>query len=223
MGKLYAQLQKDLHLAFLKRAEWLNPLIFLVLVQSLFPLALGADSSVLASAAPAIIWVSALLSTLVSLDSLFREDFDDGSLEQLLLAPQAFYVFCVSKLLSHWLVSGLPLVFVCPLLASTFYLEGETLWTMFWSLLLAGPVLCCISAVASALILNARRSGILLSLIVLPLYVPVLIFGSGAILQSAAGDSARGALLMLAAILVLTLSISPFVLSAALKLSIRDS
>lgn len=220
---LKQQLKRDLHISFLKRAEWLNPIIFLVLVQSLFPLALGADSKLLTDSAPAIIWISALLSTLISLDSLFRDDFEDGSLEQMLLSTTPFYVFCFSKIICHWLMTGLPLVIVCPLLALTFNIESVVLPVMAISLLLATPVLCCISVLAAALTLNARRGGVLLSLIILPLYVPVLIFGAGALLQAQLGMSAAGALYLLAALFVFTLSVSPFVLSAALSLSIADS
>jgi len=173
--------------------------------------------------APALLWVSALLSTLISLDTLFQEDFEDGCLEQMLLAGPPFFVFCMAKLFCHWLLSGAPLIIICPLLAASFYMEGEALWIMACSLLLATPSLACISALASALTLNARRGGVLLSLIVLPLYIPILIFGSGAIMQSLAGESAQGALLMLAAFLVLGVSLTPFALGAALKLSISDS
>lgn len=218
-----AQIKKDLYLSALKRSEWLNPLIFLILVQSLFPLALGADPELLAKVAPALLWITALLSTLISLDSLFQEDFEDGCLEQMLLAGSPFFIFCMAKLFCHWLVSGAPLIIICPLLAASFYLEGDALWIMAFSLLLATPCLSCISALACALTLNARRGGVLLSLIVLPLYIPILVFGSGAIIQAMAGESAKGALLMLAAFLVLGVSLTPFVLSAALKLSISDS
>jgi heme exporter protein B len=217
------QLKRDLQINFLKRAEWLNPIIFLVLVQSLFPLALGADSKLLTDSAPAIIWISALLSTLISLESLFREDFEDGSLEQMNLTATPLFVFCFAKIVCHWLMAGLPLVIICPVLAMSFNIENSVLPVMVISLLLATPVLCCISALAAALTLNARRGGVLLSLIVLPLYVPVLIFGAGALLQAQLGMSAAGALYMLAALFILILSVSPFVLSAALKLSIADS
>lgn len=223
LSVLNSQLKRDLRLSFVKRAEWLNPVIFLVLVQSLFPLAIGSDMRLLMQVAPAIIWVSALLSTLMSLDSLFRDDFEDGSIEQMMLTSTPFYVFCFAKIICHWLMAGLPLVLICPLLALSFQLSVESLWIMALGLLLATPVLCCISALASALTLDARRGGVLLSLIVLPLYVPVLIFGSGAIVQSMAGQSAAGPLYMLAAFLVLALSLSPFVLSAALKLSVAKS
>ena len=218
-----SQLKKDLYLSALKRSEWMNPLIFLVLVQSLFPLALGADPALLEKVAPALLWVSALLSTLISLETLFQEDFEDGCLEQMLLAGPPFYVFCMAKLFCHWLVSGAPLIIICPLLAASFYMEGDALWVMAFSLLLATPCLSCISALASALTLNARRGGVLLSLIVLPLYIPILVFGSGAIIQSLSGESPQGALLMLAAFLLLGVSLAPFALSAALKLSISDS
>jgi heme exporter protein B len=220
---LLAQLKRDLHINFLKRAEWLNPIIFLVLVQSLFPLALGAESKLLTQSAPAVIWISALLSTLISLESLFRDDFDDGSLEQMSLAPVPFFIFCEAKIICHWLMSGLPLVIICPVLALSFDLSPEVLPVMVLSLLLSTPVLCCISALASALTLNAKRGGVLLSLIVLPLYVPVLIFGAGALMQSSFGLSAAGALYMLAALFVFVFSVSPFALSAALKLSLSDA
>ncbi len=218
-----AQLYRDVHLAFFKKQEWLNPLIFLVLVQSLFPLAMGAERQLLLEAAPAIIWVTALLSTLVSLDSLFREDFEDGTLEQMMLTGTPFYFFSLAKLFSHWLVAGLPLVLLCPILALGFYVEKTHLGIIALSLFLATPVLCCISALAKALTLNSRQGGVLLSLMILPLYVPVLVFGSGVISQSVAGESPLAALYMLAALFVFAVAVSPFVLSAALKLAIADS
>lgn len=218
-----AQLKRDLLLGVIKRSEWINPIIFLVLVQSLFPLALGGSPELLEKIAPAIIWVSALLSTLVSLDSLFRDDFDDGSMEQMLMSPSPFYVFTSAKLLCHWLLSGLPLVLICPLLAMSFGIQANVVPVMFVSLLLASPVLCCISALASALTLNARRGGVLLSLIVLPLYVPVLVFATGALNQAVMGSSPAAALYMLAALFIFAFSVTPFALSAALKLSLSDA
>jgi len=223
LSALRVQLSRDLLLSFVKRVEWLNPLIFLILVQSLFPFALGADSVLLGKAAPAIIWVSALLSTLIGLDGLFKDDFDDGSLEQMRLSHLPFFMFSLSKLLSHWLVSGLPLVLACPILAYSFYLRGDALWVLVISLLLATPVLCCISSVAAALTLNAKRSGILLSLMILPLYVPILIFGSGAVLQGMSGESALGAIYMLAAICIFSITLTPFILSAALSIALNDA
>ncbi len=223
MGVIKAQLARDLRLAFHGRSEWLNPLIFLVLVQSLFPLALGADSDLLRQLAPGVVWVGALLSTLVSLESLFKDDLEDGSLEQMYLSGQGLYLFSLSKLLSHWLIAGLPLVIVSPLLAGSFGLQGEVLQILFVSLLIATPTLCCISALGAALTLNARQSNVLLSLIILPLYVPILIFGSGAILRTTSGESAMAPIYILAAMLALSISVVPFILAAALKLSLSDS
>ncbi len=218
-----AQIKRDLLLGVVKRNEWLNPIVFLVLVQTLFPLALGGSPDLLENIAPAIIWVSALLATLVSLESLFRDDFEDGSMEQMLISASPFYVFTFAKIICHWLLSGLPLVLICPLLAMSFGIKPDVLPVMLLSLLLATPVLCCISALASALTLNARRGGVLLSLIVLPLYVPVLVFATGALSQAAIGVSPAGALYMLAALFIFALSATPFVLSAALKLSLSDA
>jgi len=220
---LMAQVKRDLLLGVIKRNEWINPLVFLILVQSLFPLALGGSPELLENISPAVIWVSALLATLVSLESLFRDDFDNGSMEQMLMSPVPFYVFTFAKLICHWLLSGLPLVLVCPLLALSFGIESKVLPVMFMTLLLATPVLCCISALASALTLNARRGGVLLSLMVLPLYVPVLVFGSGALTQAMLGISPVGALYILAALFIFALSVTPFALSAALKLSLSDA
>jgi len=218
-----AQIKRDLLLGVVKRNEWINPIVFLVLVQSLFPLALGGNPELLVNIAPAVIWVSALLATLVSLDSLFRDDFDDGSMEQMYLSASPFYVFTFAKIISHWLLSGLPLVLICPLLAMSFGIELRVLPVIFLSLMLATPVLCCISSLATALTLNARRGGVLLSLIILPLYVPVLVFATGALAQANIGTSAAGALYMLAALFIFALSVTPFALSAALKVSLSDA
>ena len=201
-----AQLKRDLLLGVVKRNEWINPILFLVLVQTLFPLALGGSPDLLKNIAPAIIWVSALLSTLVSLESLFRDDFEDGSTEQMLISASPFYVFTFAKIVCHWLLSGLPLVLICPVLAMSFGITSEVIPVMFLTLLLATPALCCISALASALTLNARRGGVLLSLIVLPLYVPVLVFATGALAQASLGVSSDGALYMLAALFIFAIS-----------------
>lgn len=221
-GLVVNLLKRDLLLSFHNRGEWLNPLSFLFIVVTLFPLAVSPSREVLLLIAPGIIWIAALLSTLISVDRLFREDFEDGSVEQWITSPQPLFVFAFSKLSAHWFISGLPLVIFAPVLGASFNLSAEALGILVISLLLGTPSLSSISAIAAALTVSLRSGGLIVALITLPLYVPILVFGTGAVMAGLGEESAKGPLLMLAAFLVLSVSLAPFAISASLKLNVAN-
>ncbi|MDX8127471.1 heme exporter protein CcmB [Methylomonas sp. OY6] len=217
----WAIIRRDLLLAFRRRAEMANPLFFFVLVVTLFPLAVGAQPNLLRAMAPGVIWVSALLAALLSLDGLFRSDFEDGSLEQMLLSPHALSVLVLGKIIAHWLVTGLPLLLVAPLLAVFLGLPQQAMGTLWLTLILATPLLSLIGAIGMALTVGLRRGGMLLSLLVLPLYVPVLIFASGAVDRAASGLPVGAQLYILLAMLLSALVLVPLPTAAALKMSVN--
>ncbi|AEG00751.1 heme exporter protein CcmB [Methylomonas methanica] len=217
----FAIIRRDLLLAFRRRAEVANPLFFFVLVVTLFPLAVGAQPNLLQAMAPGVIWVSALLAALLSLDGLFRSDFDDGSLEQLLLSPHPLSVLVLGKIISHWLVTGLPLLLVAPLLALFLGLPEKAMPTLWLTLILATPMLSLIGAIGVALTVGLRRGGMLLSLLVLPLYIPVLIFTSNAVDRAASGLPVTAQINILLAMLLTALVLTPLPTAAALKMSVN--
>ena len=212
-------LRRDLLLALRNRSELANPLLFFVLVITLFPLAVGADPNLLARIAPGIIWVAALLASMLSLDGIFRSDFDDGTLEQMLLSAHPVPVLVLAKVTAHWLVTGLPLLLVAPLLAMMLGLDEDAYGILLLTILLGTPVLSLIGSIGVALTIGLRKGGIILSLLVLPLYVPVLIFSSSAIDAASSGLPATAQLSMMMAFLFLSLSLSPVATAAALKMS----
>ena len=216
-----AIIRRDLLLAFRRRAEMANPLLFFVLVVTLFPLAVGAEPNLLQTMAPGVIWVSALLAALLSLDGLFRSDFDDGSLEQLLLSPHPLSVLVLGKILAHWLVTGLPLLLVAPLLALFLGLPEKAMPVLWLTLILATPMLSLIGAIGVALTVGLRRGGMILSLLVLPLYIPVLIFASGAVDRAASGLPVTAQINILLAMLCMALVLTPLPTAAALKMSVN--
>jgi len=213
-------LQRDLTLAMRHRAELMNPVLFFVLVVVLFPLGVGAEISILSKIAPGIIWIAALLSALLSLDRIFRSDMDDGSLEQMLISAQPMSLLILAKIIAHWMITGLPVVIVGPLLALFLGLSTEGIEVLVVSLLVGTPILSAIGAVGVALTVGLRRGGVILSLLVLPLYVPILIFASQAVDAAAAGFPAVAPIAMLCALLLLSLSLTPWAASAALKMSV---
>ncbi|MFV1973537.1 MAG: heme exporter protein CcmB [Thiohalobacterales bacterium] len=212
--------KRDLVLAVRYRAEMLNPLLFFVLVTSLFPLGIGAYPELLAAVGPGIIWVAALLAALLSLDGIFRSDFEDGTLEQLLLSSHPVSILVLAKVLAHWLVTGLPLLLVAPLLGILLGLPADAIRVLLLTLLLGTPVLSLLGAVGVALTVGLRKGGMILSLLVLPLYVPLLIFAANAVDTAAAGFPVTAHLLFISALLVLALSLSPLATAAALRISL---
>ncbi len=216
----WALLRRDLILAIRHRGELANPLLFFVMVVTLFPLGLGPESSTLQVIAPGIIWVSALLAALLSLESVFRSDFEDGSLEQLLLSPHPAALLILTKVFAHWLISGLPLLLIAPLLGVLMHLPTEGMTILIASLALGTPVLSLIGAIGVALTVGLRRGGVLLSLLVLPLYIPVVIYGTSAVASAAVGLPAIAQLYFLAALLALALTLAPIAAAASLRISV---
>lgn len=212
---------RDLLLAVRRPGDVATALLFFVIVASLFPLGIGAEPNLLRAVAPGVIWVSALLSSMLSLGRLFAADYDDGTLEQMLLGAAPLGVVAAAKAFAHWLVAGLPLVAIAPLIALQYDL-GAGLWGILaLSLLVGTPVLSLLGAVGAALTLGLRGGGVLLSLLVLPLYVPVLIMGAGAVEMAAAGLGGGGQLLVLGAMLVLAAAFAPWAIAAALRISLE--
>lgn len=213
-------LKRDLVLAYRRRAELANPLLFFILITALFPLGLGSNKPILQAVGPGVIWVAALLAALLSLDGMFRSDFEDGSLEQLMLSSHPVSLLVVAKISAHWLVTGLPLVIVAPLLGVLLSLPGDAIGVLVLTLLLGTPILSLIGAVGVALTVGLRRGGIILSLLVLPLYVPVLIFASDAVSTAASGIPITAQLYIIGAMLVLALSLAPLATAASLRVSL---
>ena len=217
----FAVIRRDLVLALRRRSEIANPLLFFILVITLFPLGIGAQPHLLQAIAPGIIWVSALLAAMLSLDSLFRSDFDDGSLEQILLSPHPTSILVLAKIFAHWLVTGLPLLIVAPLLAIFLGVPNHALGILLLTLLLGTPVLSLIGAIGVALTVGLRRGGMILSLLVLPLYVPVLIFAGNAVQMASGGLPVDAQINILISILLMALVLAPLPVAAALKMSIN--
>jgi heme exporter protein B len=219
LNAFYHLLIRDLRLALRNRHELANPLIFFVLVVTLFPLAVTPTSEALRAMAPGVIWVSALLAVLLSLDRLFKQDYEDGSLDQLMLSPNPLMILVLAKVLAHWLLTGLPLVIIAPLLGLFMALPEQAVEVLIYSLLLGTPVLSLVGAIGVSLTVSVNQGGVLLSLIILPLYIPILIFGANAVDVAADGLPVRGQLLFLAAVLALALSLAPLATSVALRIT----
>lgn len=216
-----ALLKRDLLLAFRSPGQLLNPLLFYLLVLILFPLGIGPESRTLQEIGPGIVWVAALLSTLLALDTLFRDDFLDGSLELLALSPWPFSLLITVKVAVHWLLTGLPLLLLTPLLGTFFSLSGHTTGILMLTLLLGTPILSLVGAIGAALTVSIRGGGALLALVILPLYIPVLIFSTGTVDAAASGLPISGQLFFLASLLVLAISLAPPAVAAALKISLN--
>jgi heme exporter protein B len=221
LGPFVAVLRRDLMLAWRGRADVLVTLAFFVVVVCLFPFGVGPETNQLRAIAPGVLWVAALLSTLLSLHRLFAQDHADGTLEQLLLSPEPTPLWVTAKVLSHWIVTGLPLVIAAPGLALLFDVEQGALGVLTLSLALGTPILALLGAVGAALTLGLRGGGVLLALLVLPLFVPVLIFGAGAVDAHLGGTGAEAHLLLLGGGLLGALALAPFACAAALRIAIE--
>ena len=217
----FALVQRDLLLAYRRRADVLTSLFFFLIVVSLFPLGIGPEMKTLHLIAPGVMWVAALLAAMLSLQRLFAADFQDGTLEQMLLAPYPLALTVLAKITAHWLVSGLPLALLAPLLGLQFDLTPGELLVLCAALLLGTPVLSFIGAVGAALTLGVRGGGVLLSLLVLPLYIPALIFGAGAVEAYSAGTSPEAHLSLLAALLIFSALAAPWATAAALRIALE--
>jgi len=212
--------RRDLRIGLRSRAELVQALMFLVIVVSLFPLAVGPESMLLKRIAPGVVWVAALLSVLLTLPRLFAADYADGTLEQMVMSPYPLPLVAAGKMLAHWLMSGLPLTLIAPLLGLQFGLNGNELVVLVASLMLGTPILSMIGAIGAALTLGVRGGSILMALLVLPLYVPVLIFGAGAVEQSMSAIDYSANLSLLGAGLLLGALAIPFAVASALRISL---
>jgi heme exporter protein B len=221
MGAFGSVLSRDLLLAMRRRADVLTTFFFFLIVVSLFPLGIGPEPQMLREIAPGVVWVSALLASMLALARMFSGDYADGTLEQMVLAPQPLVALVLAKVLAHWLTTGLPLVLIAPLLGLQFDLPADALGMLVVSLLIGTPVLSLIGAVGAALTLGIRGGGALASVLVLPLCVPVLIFGAGAVVAAAQGMPAGGHLSLLGAMLMLSLVFAPWAVALALKISLE--
>jgi len=217
---LAASLKRELVLSFRNRGEIANPLIFFFCIIIFVPLGISPESKVLAPLAPGMIWIVALLATLLSLDRLFRSDWEDGSLEQMLLSGQSLYMLVINKVFVHWLVTGLPLTVLSPVLGLMMALPSEGFLPLLGSLFLGTFSLSLIGAIGAALTVALRRGGLLLSLIIMPLYVPVLIFGTGAVRSAIEGYTVSGQFAVMGAMLAGALVLAPLAAAGALRISI---
>lgn len=215
-----ALIRRDLTLAFRHRGEMANPVLFFAMIVTLYPLGVSPDPELLRTVAPGVIWIAALLAALFSLENLFRSDFDDGALEQMALSPQPLALLVVARVFAHWLVSGLPLLLLAPLLALQLNLNAAAIEALLATLALGTPLLSLVGAIGVALTVGLRRGGMLLTLLVMPLYIPVLIFATNAVSAAGAGMPIEGQLYFLAALLVLALTLAPLAIAAALRISL---
>ena len=213
-------LKRDLTLAFRHRSELANPPLFFLIVISLFPMGVSPETELLRTLAPGVIWVAALLATMLSLESMFRSDFEDGALEQKLVCPRPLTVLVLAKVLAHWLVTELPLLLLAPLLGVLMSLPVNAVGVLMLTLLLGTPVLSFVGAIGVALTVGLQRGGAFLSLLVLPLYIPVLIFAANAVDAAATGFPVTGQLYILTALLILAATLAPFAAAASLRISL---
>jgi heme exporter protein B len=221
MNAFLTVIRRDLLLAMRRKSEMLTALFFFIIVVSLFPLGIGPEPQLLKKIAPGVLWVAALLATMLSLNRLFATDHADGTLEQLVLSPTSLGLLVAGKIAAHWLTSGLPLVLLAPVLGLQFDLSVDALEVLVVALLLGTPLLSLIGAIGAALTLGVRGGGVLLSLLVLPLYIPALIFGAGAVESHIAGLAAGGHLSLLAALLALAVFFAPWATTAALRIALE--
>lgn len=218
---LLCVIRRDLLLAFRRRSDVLTTLFFFIIVASLFPLGVGPEPQLLRTMAPGILWVAALLASMLALGRLFALDHADGTLEQMVLSSEPLTIIVIGKVIAHWIVSGLPLVMLAPVLAVQFDLPASSVAVLFFSLLLGTPVLSLVGSIGAALTLGVRGGGVLVSLLVLPLYIPVLIFGAGAVGAEASGVGAAAHLLLLGGSLAGAAALAPWATAAALRIAVE--
>ena len=214
-------IQRELTIAFRRPAEILNPLWFFLIVITLFPLLMGPNPELLGQIASGIAWVAALLSALLSFERLFRDDYLDGSLEQLMLLPVGLPQVALAKVIAHWLLTGLPLILLSPIAAILLSLETHVWWALVLTLLLGTPILSCLGAIGVALTVGLRKGGTLLNLLILPLFLPVLIFAAAVLEAATINMNYSGQLAIIGAILAITLTFSPFAIAGALRISLQ--
>ncbi|MBV7316407.1 heme exporter protein CcmB [Shewanella sp. NIFS-20-20] len=215
----FTVLNRDLKIAVRHRGDIFNPLLFFVMVVTLFPLGVGPEPQMLSRIAPGVIWVAALLASMLSLERLFKTDFSDGSLEQMLLSPQPLPLMILAKVIAHWLLTGVPLIVIAPLLAVLLHLDDNSYVALIATLALGTPVLSLLGAIGMALTVGLRKGGVLVSLLILPLYIPVLIFATSAIDAASMNLPFDGQLAIIGAMLVGSLTLAPFAIGASLRVS----
>jgi len=220
-GAFKATLKRDLLVAFKRRNDLLNPLMFFFIVVSLFPIGITPEREDLAEIAVGVLWVSALLASLLSLDNLYRSDYEDGSLELLLLSPHSLYFMSLAKILSHWLISGLPLVLLSPILGYMLALPADAYWTLIGTLLLGTPILSLLGSIGVALTVSLGSRGLILAMITLPMSVPVLIAGTLAVNQVMSGNPVGGHFAIMGAMLAVAISLAPLGSAAALRITVN--
>ena len=214
-------IRRDLLLAMRRQSDVLTTLFFFVIVVSLFPLSVGPEMNMLRTMAPGVVWVAALLASMLALGRMFSSDYLDGTLEQMLLSPHSLSMLVLGKAFAHWLVTGVPLVLMAPILGIQYDLPADALYVLTASLLLGTPILSLIGAIGAALTLGLRGGGVLVSLLVLPLYIPVLIFGSGAVEASSAGLGYGAHFSLLGAFLLVSLVFAPWAAASSLRISME--
>ena len=220
--KIYAKtLVRDLKMALRNPSSFLNPLLFFVIAISLFPLAISPEAHTLSNIAPGVIWVTCMLSVLLSLNALFHYDFDNGVLEQMVISPFSLSLMLLAKITAHWLLTGLPIILLSPLMGMVLFLDIDSIYILMLTLLLATPSLSLIGAIGASLIVGIKNSGMLLSLLILPLYIPILIFATSAVSQAQFDLSISGQFYFILTILLISLMTSPFVSALALKVSLE--
>ena len=216
-----ATLRRDLLIAYNRKNEVVNPFMFFLIVATLFPIGISPEPDRLSEIAAGVLWISTLLASLLAMDSLYRADYEDGSLEQLLLAPHSLYFMVLAKNLAHWLISGLPVVLISPLIAYMLHLPAESFGTVFVTLLLGTPVLSLLGSIGVALTVGLGSRGLILAVITLPMSVPVLIAGTMAVQQTLNGASLAGYLAIMGAMLLASISLAPLASAAALRISVN--
>lgn len=221
LSTLWFAIARDLLIVFRHRSDAFNNLMFFIIVVALFPLGIGPESTLLRTLAPGIIWVAALLASMLALHKLFDADHADGTLEQFILSSEPLSLIVLGKIIAHWITTGLPLILVSPILAMEFDLNNDCIVNLMAGLCLGTPILSLIGAIGSALTLGTRGGNVLVSLLVLPLYIPTLIFGAGAVSAQADGLDGSGHLMFMAGILCISLALSPWVVAAVLRISVE--
>jgi len=213
--------QREWQLMFRNTSSLIQPVVFFIIIALLFPFSLPAEGELLQKIGGGVIWVSAVLATMLSLESMFHSDFHDGTLEQMLIHPRSLSLAMLGKAIAHWSATGLILSLFSPLLCITFNIPNEQIWVLFSGLLLGTPSLSLIGAIGAALTVTLKRGGVLIAVIILPLYIPILIFGAGMLSQSAQGLEVTGQMYALAAILALSITLAPFAIAGALRVTIN--
>ncbi len=219
--RFWALFKRDVLVAWRKKSNIYQPLVFQLLIVTMFPLGLGAGAQTLAKIAPAVVWILALLSTLITLENIFKNDYEDGSLDVYVLSGMSLPTATLSKAAAHWLTTGVPVILFAPVIGVLLHLPAQAYAVLMLSLLLATPIFSLLGTVGSALIMNIKNGGMLLSVLIMPLLAPVLIFGAGAVLETTLGNSAFGHLMLLLGCTVLSITLAPLAAAAAVKINLE--